>query len=375
MKVRGKKIFRFLDHYLGSCLLTVIGSFQKRYLLDKPMFDFSRASIVVLKTGAIGDAILVGAVLDAVKQEYPEMKITFICTLSNYDAVKGIGSVDNIIKLDLLKPWEVWQKIDHTSIYDFLIDFAPWTKINALIASKIRARWKIGFRTARMHRHYIYDQTSNHSNEKHEIINYIDLMKLIDLNISNHKPVFKIDVNLNESRLVEYLLKNNNIVFHPFAGGSLRFLKEWPDSRWIELGCILKNDGKHVIVSGGENERLRAEAIAKQIGENAISLAGKLNLNQLAYILKRSDILITVDTGIMHLGAAVGTSVISLHGPTSPKRWGAIGDNVFPLVTNFPCSPCINLGFDSACRRGGCMEDIGVEQVYRTILKILQPKK
>lgn len=87
----------------------------------------------------------------------------------------------------------------------------------------------------------------------------------------------------------------------------------------------------------------------------------------LAGLIKAAYCLISVNTGIMHLGAALGARVISLSGPTSLVRWGAVSDRAINLAAKKDCSPCLNLGFEYQCQHGGCMKTIEVGEVIRAL--------
>jgi ADP-heptose:LPS heptosyltransferase len=71
-----------------------------------------------------------------------------------------------------------------------------------------------------------------------------------------------------------------------------------------------------------------------------IDLAGQLDLVQLAAVLQRLQLVLSVDTGPMHLAAAVGTPVVGVFGPSDPQRWGPIGPSVASVRIDLPCSPC-----------------------------------
>jgi heptosyltransferase III len=79
--------------------------------------------------------------------------------------------------------------------------------------------------------------------------------------------------------------------------------------------------------------------------------------------LTKTDFKLNVKQEIMHLAAALGCPVISLHGPTSPQRWGAIGETIVSITPRYPYAPCIHLGFESQCRKNFCMQAITVDQV------------
>jgi heptosyltransferase I len=160
---------------------------------------------------------------------------------------------------------------------------------------------------------------------------------------------------------------------HLFPGGSRSFLKKWPDDFWIEV--IDQVTGKNMTVSltGTAGDRERALAIKDRVRnrDRVDVVAGSCTLPEVARLLAASRLTISVDTGIMHLASALRCNLISLHGPTSPKRWGPLNENAIALSSTMPCVPCLSLGFESDCPRAACMEDITVDQVLSAIGKFL----
>lgn len=366
MKERGNKLFKLVDKYLGSTLLFLLGiTYNKRRPKDLSGKDCPR--IAIIKTEAIGDTLLAGAAVLSIKKKWPQATITFICADNNAQAVKGLPGVAEIFVFHINDPVRSFWAAGKLQPFDLLVDFAPWARLNGLISCVIRARCRIGFKTEGMYRHYVYDALARHSSDLHELDNYQNLLKIIGIEEKLPDPFFKID----QSTLISGLEMptDRTVVFHPFPGGAQKHLKSWPEANWIALGKALAREGYRVIISGGAGDQRAAGRIAEGIGRGwALSIAGRCDLNQTADIIKRSGCLISVDTGTMHLGAAVGAAVVSLHGPTAPERWGARGANVIPLRTKLRCSPCISLGFDSNCRSGRCMGTISVEEVEKTVI-------
>src|SRR4030095_15676152 len=98
----------------------------------------------------------------------------------------------------------------------------------------------------------------------------------------------------------------------------------------------------------------------------------RTNLNQLAALYRRAQVLVTTDSGPMHLAAAVGTSVVALFGPTAPWRTGPYGQNHVVLRAGIHCSPC----FKKECltaeyEKHACMKRISVDEVAHAVLEQL----
>jgi ADP-heptose:LPS heptosyltransferase len=99
-------------------------------------------------------------------------------------------------------------------------------------------------------------------------------------------------------------------------------------------------------------------------------LDGKTSLNTLAAIYRRAEVLVTTDSGPMHLAAAVGTSVVALFGPTAPWRTGPYGANHVVLRADVSCSPCFKKQCSTTVyEERACMKRLTVEDVTRAVLE------
>jgi heptosyltransferase I len=106
--------------------------------------------------------------------------------------------------------------------------------------------------------------------------------------------------------------------------------------------------------------------------DSGICLAGRLSLPQLAHVLQRVRLLVTIDTGIAHLAAAVNGAVIGLHGPTRFERWGACNERASGLNAPHPSAGYINYGFERHPLGDKIMASLSVDKVFAAIMTRLQ---
>jgi 3-deoxy-D-manno-octulosonic-acid transferase/heptosyltransferase-1 len=104
------------------------------------------------------------------------------------------------------------------------------------------------------------------------------------------------------------------------------------------------------------------------MSQAVVNLGGQTSLRDLAYLYQRSALLITTDSGPMHIAAAVGTRVIALFGPTSPSRTGPYGQGHLVIRKALSCSPC----FLKKCETRQCMKDISVDDVLQAVKEMLK---
>lgn len=350
VRERGNSLLRFLDRYLGIPLVLGLSIFKKKRPF--PSID----TIALLKTAGIGDTTLLSSIIYDLQRAYPEKKITLFTGQSNYEMGKLIEGIE-VVPLPIASPLKALQKIRKSS-FSLWMDCDPWPRINALFTFFSRSCYTLGYHTKHQYRHFLYDRTIPHSSTIHEVENYRNLLRSLSLPTTHHPRIV----------LPSTSSKKREVALHLFPGGSRADLKMWSEKNWRMVIDFLLNKNYSVVLTGGEKERVSLEALAYD-GRIA-NMAGRLSLRETAHLLLSCSCLISVDTGIMHLAASLSCPVIALHGPTSPDRWGGIGEKVVSLTPPYGHTPCISLGFEKKCKQCGCMEAISVEKVKEAFLKI-----
>lgn len=352
--MRANRWLHFVDRYFGIALIFLLGLFKpkKRCCPSQPY------NIALLNTAAIGDTILISGVIADLKEHFPESTLTFFVGPSNEQAALLIEGIQ-VVKIEVVKVLQTIQTIRKHS-FDVWIDFGQWPRINALYSFFAKAAYKIGFRTLGQYRHYIYDAAVSHQ-PIHEIENFRNLLRPLGIN-AYHLP--KIGWRATDKPV------EKQIVMHLYAGGSQAQLKQWPESSWVCLIQQFLAKGYQIYLTGGSADQKRCEQIKADCASHpAIHVvAGALSLKETAQLLMSSEHVISVDTGIMHLAACLGCSTIALHGPTSPARWGGLGEKVIVIQSPTKRPACLHLGFEKKCKRCSCMAEIRPEEVWKQIL-------
>jgi ADP-heptose:LPS heptosyltransferase len=147
-----------------------------------------------------------------------------------------------------------------------------------------------------------------------------------------------------------------------------RNLRMWAPDRWVELcNTLLKNPETELIFPGVKNEWETNENIIKRLThpERAKNLAGKTDFVTLLAMLRTSEVIFSVDSGIMHLAAWVDVPLVGLFGPETPTLYGPLSENSVSLWAGLSCSPCCTIATEkhTRCRDNRCMQEISVAQV------------
>ena len=155
-------------------------------------------------------------------------------------------------------------------------------------------------------------------------------------------------------------------------GATYGLAKCWYPDRFGELGKRLAEKWQtRVLLFGREEEGPIVHEILQHLGTKGIDLTGKTGLLQLAALLERCALLVTNDTGTMHVAAAVGTPVVALFGSTPPLTTGPWGEGHVVVKKDVPCSPCWKRICPTDHR---CMELITVDEVEEAIDKKLEKR-
>jgi lipopolysaccharide heptosyltransferase II len=158
------------------------------------------------------------------------------------------------------------------------------------------------------------------------------------------------------------------------AGG--RESKQWHLDRFAAVARELAGQ-RHatIVLTGGPDDRAQVDHVKALLRDvRVIDTAGQLDLPATAALLARLDVLVTGDTGPMHLAAAMATPVVALFGPSNPARYGPLGEGHHVVRIDLPCSPCGQVRLPPERCRGhvpDCLDGIGVDRVVREALAVL----
>ncbi len=359
---RNNPLLKKLDKYIGIPVLYILGKFHHPQIRPH-----NYKNIALIKTAAVGDTIILSAMIAEIKMIYPKANITVICSQNNVSMVKTLPDIGRIEVFSMKSPWQSLNRIKALGHYELVLDFGPWPRINGIIAWCLQADYKVGFQRPDTYRHYIYDAKVEHSDKLHEIENYRNILRGAGIKPQGLIP------NL---RTKSKLLAGNYAVLHLFPGGAMDLQRRWKNERWLELAeKIHQQYGVKILLSGGPADNEEAENICAELHRRNIpaeNIAGKYSLKEMASVLQYAKVVISVNTGIMHYAAAVGVPLVAIHGATSEVRWGPLSSSAAVVKSSPPCQPCISLGFESNCTNPICMKNVSVAMVMDMVKKVLE---
>jgi len=356
------RFLKKIDSLIGPVSVRVVNALLK----PQKRLSGKITSILVIRPGGIGDAVLLLPAMKALKGAYPDAVINVLCEKRNAGIFHLCAEADKISLYD--RPSELLSAI--AGSYDMVIDTEQWYRLSAVIAYLTRAPLRIGFATNE--REVLFSRPVNYFQDKYEMESFLDLLG--DLpekkNLKEESFLTLPDKEAGEAEMILGPFSAGKIVAL-FPGGSIEE-KKWPLQKFHHLSRLLVEQGYALVAVGGKSDYRDCCHVADGI-EECINLCGQLTLAGTAAILKRASLLITGDSGIMHIACALGTSTLALFGPGNEKKWSPRGGAHAVIRKSIDCSPCSRFGDTPACKKNReCMNLIGVEEVFIKTVELLE---
>lgn len=364
---RGNRLFHFLDHYCGIHLSAFAASYRA---LDKLFFQSASAvsRIGILCPGAIGDLLLLSGMINGIRRQLPNAHIDVISSRGNAPALRLLPDIDSSCSFPVTRP-DLFIRHLRQQKYDILFDASQWSRLGNIICNFSKATRTVGFVTKGQNRDAGYDIKIRHSAQIHETDNFLALGKALWPGFSG-----KCRLKIPEKLCANYDCYGNEWIYcHMWPSGKSSWLKHWPEGHWRDLISVLLQNGFKIALTGGKKDARATEAFIESSfpgNSKVISIAGKTDLPDLAWLLARSAALVSVNTGIMHLGALAGTPTVGLHGPTNPLRWGPVGEQTASVLPRSGHNAYLNLGFEYPRGAKNNMLALPVEDVLMALERV-----
>ncbi len=388
LAVRMSKRLLLLGIYgLLSLLGAIIqlGGRGKQYQPLTPA-TFQPRRILIIRVDLIGDLVMSLTAVRILKKTYPEAEIDLIAVPSSAKVVASDPDIAQIIAYDpniwrrpkALLQWRNWRNLFalrqrlHSRHYDLAINlFGTWASGLTLLSGASR---RLGF----SHENYpgfltdiVTGQHWDSNDHKHEVDYCLALAQAAGATITPDDRIPHLTVDLQAEQLLRQEgVQADRPLIACHVGSNNGQSKRWPVPYWATLiDRLIQKDGLQVVLTGTPDDIPLILDITRRMHEQPLNLAGKTSLTQLAALYKRADLLVTGDSGPMHIAAAVGTPLIAIHGPTDPALSGPVSPTATILRSTIWCSPCYNAKGPADCRfhTTQCMKDITPTQVYEVI--------
>ncbi len=321
------------------------------------------AKFLIIRFSSIGDIVLTTPVIRCLKQQVPESEIHFLVKDQFRSVVEHNPYIDRVHVLAHSR--ELMYEELLTEDYDFVIDLQHNSRSGRL--KKVLGKKSCSVNKLNI-RKYLYTAFKiNLMPDLHIVDRY---MKTVErFGVKNDGKGLDFFIGKNGEIKKEDIPASHHAGYIACVIGAAHNTKKWPVHKWKEFCAKMDHP---LILLGGPEDRVRGDEIAAVDPVKIYNACGKFSINESADIVRRSRLVITHDTGLMHIAAAYRKPVISLWGNTVPAfgMTPYFGAGLVPSrivqTGRLWCRPCSKIGY-SKCPLGHfkCMERIEAEQVLQ----------
>ena len=350
------KLIKKVDQIIGPVLLKL---FPKTSMISPDTSPLKR--ILVIRPGGIGDALLLLPALKEVALSF-NAAIDIVCEPRNKSVFISVPFIRQIFSYRALKSMvTVLQKK-----YDAVFDTEQSHFLSAIITKLVRADIKVGFKTNG--REKMYNKSINYSHQCYEAKMFWKLFSSLyplNNNFYFNFPYFKLPCHHRS------LPFKNQRAICLFPGATINE-RLWPEKRWAELMDWIADKNIKPILIGGSKEYGQCRNIMAQCRTNkGLNLCNRLSIPETVRLFIHISLLISADSGILHLGVLCNIPTISLFGPGIIDKWAPRGKQHVIISKNLPCSPCTKFGTTPPCtNKNACMMEITIHHIFEGLRKL-----
>lgn len=342
--------------------------------------------VLIIKLSSIGDVVHTLPSLAALRKGLAKkggkrnLRIDWLVEEAASGVITGHPLIDNVIVVK--RGWAANFKENMATArllakerYDLVIDFQGLLKSGVWVKFSRGGR-RAGFANGREGSPmFLTEKAPAYDPDKHAVERYLDLAEFCGGDRAvNTTPI--IDIRKDAKDGITKKLRARGIdrgePFFVLVTRSRWPTKLWNDAKFILLADELTSTQKmRPVLVGGAPDKKELEAMKERIKGGAVTLAGETDLAELAALFNLSSLVVTLDSGPMHIAAAADAKVVALFGPTAPQRTGPYTSKSVIVRRGLDCSPC----FKRRCADVLCMTGITVEEVKAAALNLLNDKK
>jgi len=323
--------------------------------------------ILFIKPSSLGDIVHAMPTCAAIRRAYPKARLTWLVKREWAGLVERIDGVDRVWPVEsTLTGWLSQVSLLRAERFDLVVDLQGLFR-SAAIGWLSGSPLLVGFANGREGSPWFYSRRVPVPQlEMHAVDRYLLVAKVVGA-VEAGTPEFRFCIPQTDYDEVDRLLSRSGVT-PGTRWVAMNVSARWPTKRWpaasfAEVADRLQQEGGGaVVIIGGPDERADIAAVSGRMKTLAIDLAGATTVGLLPALLSRASLLITNDSGPMHIAAAVGTAIVALFGPTSAARTGPYGVGHSVLTGNVPCRPC----FSRTCQNIlplECLRTVSPDQV------------
>ena len=386
---------RAMDRYVGGFLCRCFGVLNagerriKRHLPEEPL---QLRKILVMKYFGMGSLMLASPMVRALRRRYPTARIDLLTSEQNRTVTHILPIFDNIHVVDtrnlssaMVSMTRALRQIRHEQ-YDAVIDAEFFSRLSSLVAYFTRARYSVGFYLPEIWRGNFLTHPVHFNHYRHAILAFMALAKSLGATTDNYRleTVVVSDQASNSVRAALQamgLRPEQRIVCVNVNTGPLSPERRWPEDSFLKLIRMILWEFRLVavmLVGAGSDVPLVTRLhnlLSNEEHERVFNVAGKFDFAELCGLLKLSQVLITNDSGPLHLAESLQVPTVSFFGPETPLLYGPTGNNHVVFYKGIYCSPCLNVQNqkEAPCHGNNiCMQLIRADEVFPSVKMLLE---
>jgi len=332
--------------------------------------------ILILRLSSLGDITLTTPVIKAIKLRFPQAKVFFLTKSKYAPLLANDPHLGGIIEFNADEAgglFETLRKI-RSEKFDLVIDLHSNLR-SFLLRNFSKAKLNLKYKKRWLNRFVMVYFKKIEVSPQHTVDSYLDCLKQIGIHSSDRIPQLYVDEQSKKSigGFLRNVLADETLI--GVVPGAKWESKRWGEEKFAETVKMLngKVKAKFVFIGGKEDEQL-LENLKQLAGDIAFVQAVNLPFSQLLALISSCSIVLTNDSGPMHLAVALKVPVVAIYGPTHPKLgFAPLGSNDAVLCAEVECSPC-SLHGERKCYKKSkiCMEKITPEMAVDKAMVILR---
>jgi len=332
--------------------------------------------ILVIKLRAVGDVVLSTIVIDNLRRAFPAAAIDFLTEEVSQQVVSGHPQLDAVVVLERkaiarlrageqLRAHFAFLSRIRSAGYDLVFDFFGNPR-SALLTWWSGAAWRVGY-NYRLRRNAYTVIVPSRAASVHEAEWHLDALNFLGIPVPSRHLSFALSAAAAGKAAAfwrEAGLEGERVIALNFSGGWAA--KRWPLARFAELaGRLVQHYRARILVIWGPGEYEQARQLAA-LAPVPVTLIPPTDLKELAALLQRADLMISTDSGPMHIAASVCTRCVALFGPTNPQLQGPYGaGHQIVTASGLDCLGCNR----TACDHIRCMTTLTVADVQAGVAR------
>lgn len=364
----------YLDKFIAKPLAFVLNFFVR--LLGKILridhgLNKEFKTIAVAKFKGMGSILQSTRMLNALRAQFPAAKIIFVSVEGNRGILEKIDCIDEIVTVDDSSMWKFAVTNVKSLIYlmrirpEVYFDLEIYSDYSTIFTTFTLSKNRIGFYLrSSSFRLGIYTHMMFYNPRVPISKVYLQMAKLLGCNDLNAKMT---DLRTSGVAQKPYIVVNVN-------ASDLRLERRWDQGKFVDLIKLIRLAYPEFDIEliGSKSEQAYTETIQKVLDDEDVRCsAGKTNLTELIGLIDQAELMVTNDTGPMHIAFCTQTPVICLFGPCSPDQYGHF-ENATIIYKPMYCSPCVHEFEIPPCKGNNqCMKQISVQEVFEAVKESL----